>query len=120
MNKKLVYNAEIKFYPDCQDKYFQECKFSQEAKNKDHKFKFLNSGAWIGYADFCEFFFDECSKIKLWEDYNITFPLIKNSEQSVLHKMVEKYNDYVDLDKNCKIFQNLAHITNEVWLPIRY
>lgn len=119
-NKKLIYNAELNFYPNCNDEYFQYYKQFQYEKNKKYYFKYLNSGAWIGYSDFCEFFFNECSKIELWKTNNINFPLIKNSEQSVLHSMYKKYENYVDIDKECKIFQNLAHIKNEVWLPIMY
>jgi len=119
-NKKLIFNAEKKFYPDCNSKYFEDCK-NHQSKMNNSEFRFLNSGAWIGYTDYCEFFFEEASKVFLWEkdDCNI-HPLIKNCDQSVIHGLYKKYDFDVNIDYNCRIFQNLSNTGEEIKLNILY
>jgi len=120
MNKKLVFNSEKNFYPNCQSKYFQECKNHQSEKNNS-LFRFLNSGAWIGYTEYCQSFFEEASKIKLWESSDCDeHKLIKNCDQSVIHGLYKKYDLDVDVDFNCRIFQNLSHVKDEVRLSVLY
>lgn len=108
----LLFNSEIKFYPDLNLSYFQEMKeFQNQVKKTD--FCFLNSGCWMGKREFCLEFFEYCSKIKLWEQMDTTdFTKIYNCDQSIVHGGFKKFFPRVQLDYFNKIFLNIAHLTH--------
>ena len=111
----LLFNSEAYFYPDYKITYFQERKDFQHSLGNT-KFRYLNSGAWIGRRDFCNVFFDYCSKIRLWELFDCTdMCKLYNCDQSVTHDAFMKFFPRVKLDYECKIFLNIARLKpNEV------
>lgn len=109
---ELVFNCEKKFYPYFNDKYFLENKNFQDKVSKSI-YKYLNSGCWMGKRDFCIKFFEECSKVRLWEILDCTDKLkLYNCDQSVVHNVFKKYYPNVQLDYNCDIFFNISFINN--------
>lgn len=111
-NCDLVFNAEIKFYPDLDLSYFQDAKAFQ-TKIKETDFCYLNSGCWMGKRDFCLEFFNYCSKIKLWEQMDTTnFTKIYNCDQSIVHGAFKHFFPKVKLDYDRKLFLNIAHLNH--------
>lgn len=113
MDCDLLFNAEIKFYPNYPLEYFQYCKHFQE-RAADTQFCYLNSGAWIGRRDFCLEFFTKCyEEHRLWEKMDcLEYPKLFNCDQSVVHGVFQHFYPQVKLDTHCKIFQNIAHLTD--------
>ncbi len=110
----IVFNSEINFYPNYNNFYFQECK-NFEFQVSNSKFCYLNSGAWIGKREFALNIFQECSTIKLWNMFDCkNYPKITNCDQSVVHGVYKKYYPRIKIDTDCNIFQNIAHLKNEV------
>lgn len=114
---EILFNCEKKFYPDFNNNYFVENKNFQQKVSKGI-FKYLNSGCWMGKREFCINFFEECSKIRLWEMLDCTDKLkLYNCDQSVVHGMFKKYYPKIQLDYNCDIFFNISFIkSNELKL----
>jgi hypothetical protein len=111
LNCDLLFNSESFFYPDFPINYYQNNKFFQQSKSNS-KYRYLNSGAWIGRRDFCMKFFAECQKIRIWEMFDCSQYLkLFNCDQSVVHSMFQKYYPKVKLDYNCEVFFNIANIS---------
>ena len=113
---ELMFNAESFFYPNFMDiRYYLENKKFQDSIGKT-KYRFLNSGSWIGKRDFCLKFFEDCSNIRIWEMFDCTGRMkLFNCDQSVVHSVFKKYYPKVQLDYFCKIFFNIALINpNEI------
>jgi SAM-dependent methyltransferase len=84
-------------YPDAPQNYREQELISQ----KRSKYEFLNSGLWIGHTDYIK---------------DLIFPWIMNqepnkaapgSDQAVYARAYTKFYPCVELDFDCKIFQNL-------------
>ena len=111
---EMVFNSETYFYPNLPIPYYQENKQFQDLIANSKKYRYLNSGAWIGKREFCLDFFNDCSKIRIWELFDCTNCLkLFNCDQSVVHSMFAKYHPSVILDYDCKIFNNISRISNE-------
>jgi len=109
----MVFNSETYFYPNLQIPYYQDNKRFQDTI-ASNKYRYLNSGAWIGKREFCLDFFNDCSKIRIWELFDCTSCLkLFNCDQSVVHSVFSKYHPSVVLDYDCKIFNNIALISAE-------
>lgn len=113
LNCDMMFNSETYFYPNIQIEYYQSNKRFQD-QISDKKYKFLNSGAWIGKREFCLDFFNDCSKIRIWEMFDCTnFLKLFNCDQSVVHSIFSKYYPSVILDYDCKIFNNISMISDK-------
>lgn len=106
----LLFNAETYFYPDFSIDYYQENKAFQTSIARG-KYRYLNSGSWIGRREFCTAFFEECVGIRVWEMFDCTGYLkLYNCDQSVVHGVFKKHYPRVKLDYDCKVFFNMAKI----------
>lgn len=106
----LLFNCETNFYPDFPIDYYVENKAFQTKVGKG-KYRYLNSGSWIGKSEFCKEFFEECRKVRLWEMFDCTGRLnLYNCDQSVVHSIFKKYHPRVQLDYSCRIFFNISLI----------
>ena len=115
----LLFNGEKKFYPQWDSDYFRVTRNFQEGLS-GKIFKHLNSGAWIGERKFVIHFFEYCSTLKLWGRLDLNkCPLLKNCDQSAVHGGFMKYHPSVKIDYECKVFQNLAHVTSEVCINFK-
>ena len=108
MNCDLLFNSETYFYPDLAKEYYIIAKKFQD-KVGNGKYRYLNSGAWIGKLDYCKFFFEKCIGIRIWELFDCSDCLkLFNCDQSVVHSIFMQCHPRVMLDYNCEIFCNLA------------
>lgn len=106
----LLFNGEIKFYPDLPIDYYQSNKRFQENLGLGKAFRYLNSGAWIGKRDFCLEFFKECSEIRVWDIFDCSdHAKLYNCDQSVAHDVFRRYSPRVKIDWSCSVFCNMAH-----------
>lgn len=110
----LLFNCESVFYPPFYKyPYYLEHKNFQDSVGNG-KFKYLNSGAWIGEREFCIEFFNECSKLNI-DDFldcgNLT--KLRNCDQSLVHYVFKKYYPKVQLDYNNNIFSNISNSNDD-------
>lgn len=106
---ELLFNGEMRFYPDLPIEYYQKNKAFQDHIGKSSIFRYLNSGAWIGKRDFCLAFFKECMDIKVWEIFDCSRQeKFYNCDQSAVHEMFRKYNPKVKIDYGSEVFCNMA------------
>jgi hypothetical protein len=107
---ELIFNGEMRFYPGIQNAYFNENKKFQEKIGLGSKFKFLNSGAWMGKREFCLDFFEKCSQIKIWDIFDCSDHInLYNCDQSVVHDIFRLNSDNVKIDYENNIFCNMAY-----------
>lgn len=72
-----------------------------EATNSE--FRYLNGGIWIGKTEFCREFF----KAVVMTEPATEAP---DSEQGILKKLFKNYYPKVQLDYQCKMFQNIGFV----------
>jgi len=107
---KLVYGAETNFWPD-KEIYkgdYMEYEERQAVYHGATKWRYLNSGAFIGEVEFCKKWYEEC----LANAEGSAEPAFKNDEQGLVHMLwaSDAHKDmasYVTLDYQCQMFQNL-------------
>jgi hypothetical protein len=101
----LVYGAELNFWPDQYTgpyKAHEEARASQEGATR---WKYLNSGCFIGEVDFCKKWYAEC--LALADKHEQGFG---NDEQGLVHIRFGQHprcDNMVTLDYQCQMFQNL-------------
>jgi len=106
---ELLFNGEMRFYPDMPIGYYQKNKAFQDHVGKSSIFKYLNSGAWIGKRDFCLTFFKECMDIKVWEIFDCSGQeKLYSCDQSAVHEMFRKHSPKVKIDYGSEVFCNMA------------
>lgn len=111
MGCDMLFNSETYFYPNWTPVYFKECKDFEDRISSGNKYRYLNSGAWIGKSEFSRKFFEYCSHIRLWEMFDCTGHLkVFNCDQSVVHGALKYFYPRVQLDYGCRIFNNIALI----------
>jgi len=104
---KLVYGAETNFWPG-KDIYKGDYMDREERQAFHHgatKWRYLNSGAFIGEVEFCKKWYAECLELADKGE-----PGFKNDEQGLVHirwAADKGDEDLVTLDYQCQMFQNL-------------
>lgn len=110
----LLFNSEKYFYPDFDEPVIQRWKLFEFSVGKG-KFRYLNSGAWIGRREFCLEFFTEANKVRVYDLFDCErYQFLRSSsigcDQSSIHHIFSKFFPKVQLDYDCVIFQNIANI----------
>jgi hypothetical protein len=106
----LLFNGELRFYPDIPIPYYQRNKKFQDEVGRMERFRYLNSGAWIGRREFCLKFFKECSELRVWEIFDCSsHEKLYNCDQSVVHDLFRSYSPKVKIDYCNSIFCNMAY-----------
>lgn len=106
----LLYNGERRFFPDYPLPACQESKRFQDGVGRG-EFRFLNSGAWVGRAEFCRKFFGDCTAYRAWERFD-TFghPHLYNSDQFVVGREFMRLHPQIQVDYGCEVFANTAAV----------
>jgi hypothetical protein len=113
-NCKLLFNSEIKFFPDIDEPNVKKWKEFQNKLSKS-PFRFLNSGVWVGEKEFVFEFFKDCLNTKINDLYDNEKYKFSNKEsigcdQSIIHSKFEKYYPDIKLDYNSSSFLNIANL----------
>lgn len=113
-NCKLLFNCERFFHPGVNEILPQKWKRYQE-KVGVGRYRFLNSGMWIGEREFCKKFFAATDKVRIHELFDCSqyHFLCKDSngcDQSSVHCLFEQFYPDVQLDYGCDLFFNIARI----------
>ena len=102
---ELVFGADRLNWPNLEKfKIFEES--IPEARNSE--FCFLNGGIWIGKTEFCKVFFQAAVQTE-------ALPEAPDSEQGILKQLFIKYYPKVQLDYECKMFQNIGFIFRPIF-----
>jgi hypothetical protein len=106
---KMIFNAELKFYPQCPS---LKCNEEFEIRTSPNEYFALNAGCWIAESDFLLSVLEEILNMDMTshvienkgkiEEFRIT-----KSDQFRWHILYKKYYPKIKLDHKCDIFQNI-------------
>lgn len=104
---KIVLNTEIMCWPDINQ--------SNQFPNNDSKFKYLNSGCYIGPTKLVHQLIKESLKFSKQNYDGDPFGYF-NDDQYLFHQMYISglFKDNIELDYGCKLFQTLHSTTDEI------
>lgn len=102
---RLLFGADRLNWPPIKafEKFEDRC-----AKGFKGDFNYLNGGTWIGEREFCLSFFKASQKVKGVDK-------VPDSEQGILKKLFMDYYPDVQLDYECKLFQNIGFVTSPIF-----
>jgi hypothetical protein len=93
---ELLMNGETNIFPDDAKSIYNRLDKRSDYKDKNRKFKFLNSGLFVAKVDFLKKIIDEL----------IATPYIGDAkDQGQFQQIYEKYYPKIQVDVNCEIFQ---------------
>lgn len=107
---KMLFNAEVKFYPSCKSLYKEE---EFEKSISPNEYFALNAGCWIAEVDFLKKvivdFINIDKKIDKYIDANesLNKEKIINSDQFRWHILYKKNYPNIKIDNMCDFFQNI-------------
>lgn len=99
--KGILYTAELNYWPE-------EAGTREHEESKPHRYRYLNSGGFIGETCALRDFFDS-----MLEDARDISKGFANDEQGIAHRHAAKpeFAEVVKLDHECRIFQPLFGVT---------
>ena len=118
---QLVFNAENDLWPQNPNTITDVWRKEQVAASTYGPFRFLNSGLWMGRREFCIEFFRACMNADILSLVNThqlkAYSL--DSDQTRAHYSFGKFPGQVKMDCECKLFQNLAFVTDSILEMVR-
>jgi hypothetical protein len=96
---KLLIGAESHCFPEIAELR----RYEDSLPGATSPWRYLNSGMWIGEAEFCRRFFAVAAETEPWSGDE----RFKRSDQGVLKKVLRRFYPDVLLDYECRLFQNI-------------